>query len=112
MPTPNDFADYRFEPNRNAAGGDFSPVADAPGAPLVPAGTYPNAEGYGYDASNRQFSSDASGDPQALATQTAQNRKGCAELQQFLMTNFETAGSRICHPVEKLWQPPSGAVGE
>jgi hypothetical protein len=55
MPTPNDFYNFQFSPNRNAAGGDYSPTADAAAAPAVSHGNYPNLRTYGYDATNRQF---------------------------------------------------------
>src|SRR5690349_9099093 len=57
MPTPNDYSDFRFQPNENRAGGDFSPTADAEPAPAaVPANVYPNSAGYGFEPTNRQFS--------------------------------------------------------
>ena len=120
MPTPNDYEHYRFEPNTNVAGGDASPTADAAPAPQVPAGVYPNAAGYGFEDANKQFSSDKQGDPARLADATESSMSDFADLQQFLMTNLETAGSRIAHPVEKAktpgpatpWKPQAGAEGE
>jgi hypothetical protein len=106
MPTPNEFSNYQFQPNRNTAGGDASPTADAPAAPAVPAGEYPNAEGYGYDASNRQFSQDRSNEPQQLASETAANQSDFAELQQYLNNSLDTPGTRVCHDQTKPWTPP------
>jgi len=57
MPTPNDFSDFRFRPNENQRGGDFSPTADAPPAPEVSPGAYPNVRNYGFDPMNSQFTS-------------------------------------------------------
>jgi len=61
MPTPNDFTNYQFPTNGNTTGGEFTQTADAPPAPEVPAGTYPNTAGSGYEPTNPQFSSDVSG---------------------------------------------------
>ena len=55
MPTPNDYSDYRFQPNPNASSGEFTQTAGAPPAPEVPSGTYPALDG-GYSETNRQFS--------------------------------------------------------
>ena len=55
MPTPNDYSNFQFPPNQNTQGGDFSPTADAPPAPEVSPGNYPNVGGGGYSDVNSQF---------------------------------------------------------
>ncbi|SRR6266542_3054579 len=117
MPTPNEFSNYQFRPNGNIAGGDASPTADAPTAPQS---VYPDVVGYGFEESNKQCSGDKEGDPQRLADVTESSMGVFAELQQFLMTDLRTPGTRTAHPVEtaptsapaSLWQPQSGAEGD
>ena len=60
----------------------------------------------------RQFSSDVSGDPKALARETEDSLNAFAELQQFLNNSLETPGSRVCNPQSKPYRPPHGAEGE
>ena len=112
MPTPNEFTRFDFQPNRNTSGGDFSPNADAPVGPAVPTGTYPNQSGYGYDPSNREFSSKLTGDPQELAKETSASMSAFSELQEYLNNSLDTAGCRVAHDRKKPWQPPAGAEGD
>jgi hypothetical protein len=88
MPTPNDFSDFRFRPNENQRGGDFSPAADAPPAPEVEAGAYPNVRNYGFDPMNSQFTSreefatEAQSVPEILLEQTKPSIKAHADLNE------------------------------
>lgn len=106
MPTLTDFARFDFEPNDNTSGGDYGQTADAP-IDAVQFGNYPNLRGYGFDADNPEFSSNVSGEPLDLAAETANSMSAFAELQQFLMNNLETLGSRVVHESSKPWTSPT-----
>ncbi len=59
------------------------------------------------DATNREFSSDKSSTPDAMAQETANSQNAFAELQDFLMHSLYTPGSRVCHDtMEGPWTPP------
>jgi hypothetical protein len=118
MPTPSDYGNFQFLPNQNTRGGDFSPTADAPPAPEVSAGAYPNVRNYGFDPINSQFTSrlefstEAESTPEILDAQTEQSMASFADLQQHLMTTLDTPGTRVAHPVEQKWRPQSGAQSD
>jgi hypothetical protein len=104
MPTPNDYSDFRFGKDHSATrqegnfgtGGDYGATSNAPTS-NVAADTYPNAEGYGYDASNPQFSSDKEGDPIKLLESTRPGIDSHADL------NYSYG---LCQPVATLGNHP------
>ena len=108
MPTPTDFSRFDFGKDR-AASGEFGQAANAPAAPTPAPGNYPRQSDYGFDSTNSQFSSKLNGEPQELAQATDASQSDFANLQQFLMNNLETPGSRVAHDTKKEWAPPSGA---
>lgn len=63
-------------------------------------------------SADRQFSSDKADTPEAMAAETRDSQNAFAELQNFLMNNLETPGSRVCHYGDRPWTPPHGAEGE
>src|ERR1700680_4011368 len=102
MPTPNDYNRVNFS---------NSPAPEEHGQ-VNPSDTYTPSEPM--PASRPQdlpFSSDKASTPDAMAAETSDSQNAFAELQNFLMNNLETPGSRICHPQDKPWKPPSGAEG-
>jgi hypothetical protein len=113
-PTGSEFIDVRLDGSKSVerqnsdmgSAGEFGQGV-APEAPAVPEGSYPNVFNYGPDPNNRQFSNDRADTPQAMADETAGSQSKFAELQQFLMNNLETPGSRVCHPTEEKWTPPT-----
>jgi hypothetical protein len=118
MPTPNDFSDYQFASDNSAERGEGKQGVSGeygqagPQSPLngnVTAGTYPNLVGGG---ESLEFSSDKASTPEEMAVETAKPESAFAELQNFLMNNLETPGSRVCHYGNKPWTPPHGAEGE
>src|SRR5712692_11341004 len=96
MPTPTDFSRFDFGKDR-AASGEFGQAANAPAAPTPAPGNYPRQADYGYDPGNREFSSDQSGNPQALAAQTRASMGDFAELQKYLNNSLDTPGCRVAH---------------
>ncbi len=116
MPTGSEFEDVRLgESNsvergqgRLGVSGDFGQVGQAPSTPVVSTENYPNQFGYGPDPSNREFSSDKAATPEAMAAETAGSESAFAELQHFLNNSLETPGSRVCHPLDTPWTPPTG----
>jgi len=111
MPTPTDFSRFDFGKN-TAASGEFGQAANAPAAPTPAPGNYPRQSDYGYDPGNREFSSKLSGNPQELAGETRASMSDFANLQEFLMNNLETPGTRVAHDTKKEWTPPAGAEGD
>jgi hypothetical protein len=113
MPTPNDYSDFRFGKDQSATrqegnfgtGGDYGQTSNAPTS-NVAADTYPNAEGYGFDASNPQFSGDKSATPDAMASETAGSQNAFAELQHYFNNSPYTPGARVCHELKEVWTPP------
>jgi hypothetical protein len=113
MPTPNDFSNFQFGKDNSVerhqskmrTSGDWGQTADAP-TDHVPADSYPNIRGYGYDASNSQFSSDKSSTPDDMAQETAGSQNAFAELQHYLNNSPYTIGSRVCHELKEVWTPP------
>jgi hypothetical protein len=117
MPTPSDYSDFRMSKDNSAERGEGKQGVSGeygqggPQSPLngeVPAETYPNPFGYGYDANNREFSNDKSDTPDTMAAETAGNQNAFADLQHFLNNSPYTAGSRVCHELSEPWKPPHG----
>ena len=54
-----------------------------------------------------ELSSDVTGTPEALASETADSQSNFADLQWFLMNNLETIGSRVAHLANKPWVSPT-----
>jgi hypothetical protein len=76
MPTPTEFTDFQF-------GQDTS--AERSGDSL-------------------QFTSDNK-TPEAMAAEVSSSENAFSELQNFLMNNLETPGSRVCPSADKPWTP-------
>ena len=117
MPTPWDYQDAQFGKDKSAGrqgsnlgtGGDFGQSAQAPLNGNVPAETYPNPFGYGFDSSNGQFSN-KEGDPQKLAEQAGADASAFADLQQFANTSSYVLGSRVCNELDEQWKSPHDAA--
>jgi hypothetical protein len=115
-PTGSEFIDVQFGKSNSVTrqqenygvSGEFGQAAQAPLNGIVATENYPNQLGGGYDPNNRQFSNDKADTPQAMATETGNSQDAFSELQQFLNNTLETPGSRVCHPLDTPWTPPTG----
>jgi hypothetical protein len=115
MPTGNEYQDVQFGKSNSVerqqsnlgVSGDYGQVANAPETPAVSEGNYPNVFNYGPDPNNREFSNDKASTPEQMATETGNSQNAFAELQHFLNNNLETPGSRVCHPLDTPWTPPT-----
>jgi hypothetical protein len=113
-PTGNEFIDVRLDGSKSVerqnsdmgSAGEFGQGV-APEAPAVPEGNYPNVFNYGPDPNNREFSNDKASTPEQMATETGNSQDAFAELQHFLNNSLETPGSRVCHPLDTPWTPPT-----
>jgi hypothetical protein len=75
MPTPNDYTDFQFGQDTSAERSD-----------------------------SLQFTSDNK-TPEAMAAEVSSSEDRFSELQNFLMNNLETPGSRVCPSADKPWTP-------
>jgi hypothetical protein len=117
MPTPWDFVDERMDGGKNKSAerqqsnmgtsGDYGATSNAPTTD-VPENIYPNVFNYGHDAGNREFSSDKSATPDAMAAETAGSQNAFAELQHYFNNSPYTPGARVCHELKEVWTPPHG----
>ena len=100
-PTPNEFSRIDFSRGpapRDASELEASSFGPYQGTELVPTPGDPKL----------QFSSDKADTPEAMANETADSQSAFAELQNFLMGNLETPGSRVVNDSRKPWTPPHG----
>src|SRR5579872_7439745 len=106
MPTPNDYSRVNF--SNSLAPAEYGQVnpADTDGpisSDLVPTEGPPK---------QLQVSSDVPFDQRDLAKETDASISAFADLQNFLMNNLETPGSRVCNPQSRPYRPPHGHEGE
>jgi len=126
MPTSNDFTrfdfdsksndgSYKSQNGENNAGeyGQVNPSLTSDQEPEPASGiqrwvNYPNVYQYGYDANNRQCSSDKADTPEAIASETRESMSNFADLQAHLNNSLDVIGGRVSHDRTKPWEPPHG----
>lgn len=88
MPTGSDFSrvdftkqDQSYASHGDNATGEYGQVVPSSTLPDPAQDNYPNPFGYGFDANNRQFSSDVDGDPIALCQSTKPGIDAHADMQ-------------------------------
>jgi hypothetical protein len=112
MPTPNDYSRVTFGSSQESyrthseeTGGESGQVDPTLVYPPTSTDQLP-VEG---DPKRLQVSSDKASTPEAMAAETDESQSAFAELQHFLNNDLQTAGSRVCHPLDKPWTPPNGS---